>query len=61
MSAANIAENLTPMADRYWVAEECAMRLADDAAAQKVLLEYCLNEVCGQWVQNRCLGSESQG
>jgi hypothetical protein len=44
VAAANIAENLTPMSDRYWVAEECAMRVAEGAEQQRVLLEYCLNE-----------------
>ncbi|KAG1678031.1 hypothetical protein FOA52_000827 [Chlamydomonas sp. UWO 241] len=44
VSSDNIDANLTPMTDRYWVAEECAMRLADGPSEQRALLEYCLGQ-----------------
>ena len=44
VSTASVAENLRPMIDRYWVAEECATRVADSFEGQRILIEYGLGE-----------------
>jgi hypothetical protein len=48
VSSDNIESNLSPMTDLYWVAEECAMRLADGPSEQRSLLEYCLGQAALQ-------------
>jgi hypothetical protein len=44
VSRANIADNLARIADRRWVASECLRRLAPDAEAQRLLINYGLAE-----------------
>eukprot|EP00798_Chlamydomonas_sp_ICE-L_P021354 gene21354-28290_t len=51
VSEASILENLARMSDRFWAAEECATRVADDDDAQRALIRFGLQEAESQCIQ----------